>query len=93
MTSTPCAALDRIAAFLAIIVETILTILHELGVCCREVSLLRRKAGFLAPAASALYILARKRWPEFEGVRGSAKLEAKDIERVPKGFERVSKGY
>ncbi|WP_119269112.1 hypothetical protein [Taklimakanibacter deserti] len=66
MTRTPCQNAATITALFATIVETILTILAELGACCREVALLRHKAGFLAPAASALSVLARKRSPEFE---------------------------
>jgi hypothetical protein len=94
MTSTLCqsAALDRIVApwaakiatFFATIVETILAILHELGACCREASPLRHKAGFPPPAASALHLLVRKRSPDFE--RAVMKPEAKDIERVLKGY-------
>jgi len=44
MTSTPCPSAAKIAAFFAIIVETIVTIaknirntLHEFGACCRKI--------------------------------------------------------
>ncbi|WP_119270224.1 hypothetical protein [Taklimakanibacter deserti] len=88
-----------IAAFFTTIVETILTILHELSACCREAPLLRHKAGFLRPAVSALDIPARKRSPDFErAVMMAIKLSHEKARRNPiervfeRDIERILKG-